>query len=667
MDDVRARVPEIVLAAAPGAGKTEMSFGIIRRAMAERLASRVLVLAHGTTVLRRQFADRAVAELGSGAVYEHVPGKGALRRLAETRAPVIVALPQSMRRSDDVLRTCDLVIVDEAHEFYEAATASAVIASTRARSVVLLTGTPSKFIARGLPLHAISLHDVMKECPEAVCDPAIDLVSSEYLVEHRHYHVGGEIQKTFRFGREQTAATLDGLLAKMVEHLPRRRGERASGWHEAISRMGKTIIACRSVALARQVVDYFRKRGVNVGLSTHESDLGSEEIERFKDDVDMMLLIVVRRGVLGFSMPTLVNLVDMTGTIGIDRIFQMFARVVRPHPTKPKTRKLFVKMTPKGKMEAYTKDVMSAALQLGRKETFESFNGGNLGGIVIPRWRGDGVTASGPKDGGETSARSRKMRPLAKCFRASDFFDAIESMDSEFSPYAKTTLGEARARITFQSRRECSFTGCVRLCESSGLCEAHARQRRRGHRLSPILAREANLGKQCRFDGCRRDAKTTGLCHAHYAQKVRHGVLKDVLVRPRQSPICEFQGCGKATAAAGLCSGHYLQARNRGRGRLVPLRMSRMKGRICAFSGCGRKAVSGGLCCGHHRQRTLGQDLGPVRAVRPAGSPKRPCTFPGCLAMECAHRLCPGHYAQKRSGRELRPIARPLAPQTSHS
>src|SRR3569623_713148 len=100
-----------------------MDYAIIRRALRQRRATRVLVLPHGTTVLRTQFAVRARAEFGEGAVFEHVPGQGyagrqkASRAFAASRSPVIVALPHSLHRRDD-LPSCDLVIVAEAHEFY---------------------------------------------------------------------------------------------------------------------------------------------------------------------------------------------------------------------------------------------------------------------------------------------------------------------------------------------------------------------------------------------------------------------------------------------------------------------------------------------------------------------------------------------------------------------
>lgn len=606
--EIAAGTPEIVLAAAPGAGKTEMAFAIIRRVLAKRLASRVLVLAHGTTVLRRQFAERAVVELGAEMVHEHVRG----RKPPASGAVVIVALPQSLHRRENLL-ACDLVIVDEAHEFYDAEMAKRVIRKVGAKSVVLLTGSPSRFIARGLPLHSFSLHQIMKECPGAVCDPAIDLVASEFLIPYDRFNHDGEVKKDVRFGRAATKATLDGLLEKMVAHLPRRRGRAVSGWQATIAEMGKTIVACRSLALARQVASYFRDRGVNAGLSTHKDDLGSEEIQRFKDDATMALLIVVRRGVLGFNFPELLNLVDMTGTINIDRIFQMFARVVRPHPTRPKTRKLFVKMTPKGKMEGYTKDVMSAALQLGRKETFETFNGGNLDGVVIPRWRGDdeGAVARNPRG----AVSPNKLRPLAKCFLASDFFEAVSSMDQEFSPYARTTLNESRRGLLGLDHigNPCSFVGCGKPNRSRGLCGTHAAQRDRGDEPHAVVSKAARGTRSfCVFPVCGGIVEAHGLCAAHDRQK-RFGRELRPVHRTNYGAVCSFDGCGRRHASKGLCSGHWGQQRS---GRMLgPLRPKSVAGRVCGFMDCGRRVVAKGFCNAHWIQSRSGRPLRPTKRM----------------------------------------------------
>jgi Mor family transcriptional regulator len=53
----------------------------------------------------------------------------------------------------------------------------------------------------------------------------------------------------------------------------------------------------------------------------------------------------VHRGVLGFDYADLINLVDMSGTRNVDRLFQMLCRLVRRSKHFPDAKKLFLKVT----------------------------------------------------------------------------------------------------------------------------------------------------------------------------------------------------------------------------------------------------------------------------------------------------------------------------------
>ena len=67
---------------------------------------------------------------------------------------------------------------------------------------------------------------------------------------------------------------------------------------------------------------------------TDDTEWMPEELRPVKDvrifDITPLgSIIVVGRGILGFNFEQLVNVVDMTGSQNIDRIFQLMARVVR--------------------------------------------------------------------------------------------------------------------------------------------------------------------------------------------------------------------------------------------------------------------------------------------------------------------------------------------------
>jgi hypothetical protein len=237
---------------------------------------------------------------------------------------------------------------------------------------------------------------------------------------------------------------------------------------------------------------------------------------------------------------------------------------------------------------------------------------------VIPRWRGD-------RDREEAATRGplvgpRKLRPLAKCFAASEFFEIVASMDSEFSLYAKTTL--ARARVAhFPAIRamngawrgvSCSFSGCTREAVAVGLCDQHGNMHRRGEPLRPIGEARPRGIVACAFEGCGRRGSRRGLCVAHRKQQ-----LKGNNLRPLKTPLphgpCSFDACDKPRRSArGLCAAHARQ--HRMSESLRPLRF-RMKGLDCEFTSCGRHAMRMGLCPAHAKQRAKGKDLTPIRTA----------------------------------------------------
>ena len=129
---------EVVLGMCPNAGKTTTSISLIKEALDSGKVKKVLVLAHGTTVLRTQYFEKLKEETPDF-TFKIIDPKN-----KDTDAQVLVALPQSLKKVD--ISDVDLVIVDEAHERYLKADDQAIIKRVRKPKVLLLTGTPSKFI-----------------------------------------------------------------------------------------------------------------------------------------------------------------------------------------------------------------------------------------------------------------------------------------------------------------------------------------------------------------------------------------------------------------------------------------------------------------------------------------------------------------------------------------
>ena len=129
-----------ILAACPSAGKTIMSIFTIEDYLNQHPLHKVLVLTHGTTVLRTQFCE---------VLNEVKPGFTS--NLVETYSDynsnkqVNVCLPQTL--TGHTLPHVDLLVVDEAHQFYFADMVQDIIKQTTPSKQLLLTGNHQQYLS----------------------------------------------------------------------------------------------------------------------------------------------------------------------------------------------------------------------------------------------------------------------------------------------------------------------------------------------------------------------------------------------------------------------------------------------------------------------------------------------------------------------------------------
>lgn len=112
-----------------------------------------------------------------------------------------------------------------------------------------------------------------------------------------------------------------------------------------------------------------------------------------------------------------------------------------------------------------------------------------------------------------------------------------------------------------RTRGNCTFDGCDRPHFAKGYCRGHYSQQYKGKPLEPLGQRYARPIQVCTFDGCdHRRQSTTGLCEAHARQLKRGGELRPLgsyrIPRP-----CGFDGCDRQLACNGLCRAHDAQRR----------------------------------------------------------------------------------------------------------
>ena len=439
-----------VLAACPSAGKTLMSIAFLDGYLKDNPGHRVLVLTHGTTVLRDQY-HQVLEESQPGFTFEEVTAGQDVRK---STAQVVVCLPHAF----DGKRKCphfDLLIVDEAHQLYFAEKrVKSVIKRVRPRKQLLLTGTPSSFIWRKYPIIPVAVNKLLEE--DMVEDLLVELASSTYNFTNEDYNANNDLKEDAQILAADTRATLNDLLTgvearltSVIKQHPKLYSgvKNVTGWSASLTALRKTMFACKSQEQAQQVAQYFRDKGVDVALSISDEGDNSAEIARFAADPDCPVLIVVGRGILGFNLPELENVVDMTCSHNIDRLFQLMCRVIRKHPEGRK--KLYFKVVPHH-LEEYFYHVMNCVVCLTNKEYFLKYNGKNFLQLKIPVMLQKRERSG--RNGKRTGKRPGKIRPviIAGLPAIKLMNDILHVTHGELNSYAYTTMQAVRGEFLLQ-------------------------------------------------------------------------------------------------------------------------------------------------------------------------------------------------------------------------
>lgn len=449
-----------ILAACPSSGKTIMSIYTIEDYLNQYPTHKVLVLTHGTTILRTQFCE-VLDEVHPGFSYNLV------EKFTEFdyNAQVNVCLPQTL--NNNILSHIDLLIVDEAHQFYFAEMVQDIIKQIKPSKQLLLTGTPSIFIQKGYKIIAVPLMTIYDE--GMIADVRVEIATSDYNFDIiRDYNDDKELRGDIEILEIETQKTLDELLGKIVVKLD---DNYIRTWSQTLKQLKKTMFACRSQKQAKQIKSYFDKIGIKSALSVSDTDTDSLEIQRFKAEEDCLVLIVVGRGILGFNYTKLVNIVDMSTSQNIDRIYQLFCRIVRKHPDGLK--KFFFKIAPKEKSDYY-KYIMTGVLALSSEEFFTKFNGKNFDDMMIPVIKNDNnekKNIRNYKTIGKGVNKLRNYKPVNfSDLPIFEFFKDINSGDNTLSPYTFTTIKDVRAE--FLNRKPNGYWTLERCKESAKKCSS---------------------------------------------------------------------------------------------------------------------------------------------------------------------------------------------------
>lgn len=458
--------PISVIAGCPNFGKTEVSIEVITRYLRQNPKHRVLVFAHSTNVLRQNYYTRLAEERRSFTFSTNLSDS----------AQVHICLPHNER---EITEHYDFIIVDEAHQNYLAKRIQRILAAVEPTKQMLLTGTPSTFIKTGgYNIFFWPLNEMSKEC---MADLGLELVASDYEIELEDYNQDLDINVDYDFTEAATNSTLEKVVLKLIKRV--KTGLTATEFNNpnlwtklkswlVFKNIGRTMIVCRSIIQAEQVYRILIKNKVSVTISASDvtdkngeikADKTSSNIAEFKEG-KYDVLVVVDRATLGYSDDGLFNIIDMSGTLNPNLIYQMFARVVRGTPDM---KKLYMKVCPKRLvMMDLTHIYVCAALMLTERRFLEVYNGKNLNGMQIPMPVSPDNGPDGFFTGEDPNAEERPYRfPQFPGF-AADVIDVfkniLHNIDNDASVYKLTTIGEVKYQLGLtETKPEVTFDDII--------------------------------------------------------------------------------------------------------------------------------------------------------------------------------------------------------------
>ena len=377
----------VVWAVGTSGGKTLMSIIEIDWLLYNNPDWKILVLTHNSQNLRLQFWEKCEYYKPNFS-YNKVEN---WKDFDNFQQQIMITLPATIHECN--LPNFNFLVVDEAHQFYFANSifdndgiridgmVNKIIRQSRVgNNQLLLTGTPSPFILKGgFKIHFVPVENLYKTGMISV--PKIEICTSIYNFHNKDYNTEGDIIIGRKYTKTETIATLDQLLDKLIKKL---RSVFPSdiqnyNWYFAFKKLKKTIFICGSIEQAGQIKEYFDLKNINSTISVSNgkwADSNSEEIENFNRDKDVLILILVFKGNLGYDNPKLMNIIDMSCSKNPNRILQIFGRLLRINEDDD-TQKLYIKLVPHNQLDIFL-NVMSAVMSLTTMEFFSKYNGKNL-------------------------------------------------------------------------------------------------------------------------------------------------------------------------------------------------------------------------------------------------------------------------------------------------
>lgn len=453
----------LVLAAGTSAGKTITSLISLEIFYSDSKNSnkRTLVVPASKTVLRDNYSIE-LEKFNPNFGYFVATNKKELEEAINDKSyQVIIALPQTISRNYKLLPKIHNFILDEAHQWYFKNTIQTIIKHIKPTKQLLLTGTPSRFIAKGneFDFFFVPVMDLYNE--DRVSNIKIKVVSSSYDFKQKDYLSNyGNLKASKTNSTKDAKDALSMVCNEMILKLRSKLGNKyltnvkgANKISSLFNDLDKTIIFCHSVKQSNAFFNELNSmKGLKdkVLLSHSENDSDSEYFEMFRTQSEYKVLVAVDRGKLGYNLPDLFNVVDFTLTQSLDMILQMMGRVLRlSDKDKQKT---YFKVATKN-TAAYFVDLMTGAILLFTNDNptyyYSSYNGKNMGGIQIPKVLTKSTKnkqkSNQTKNGKKPTQQLKSLEELGIPLDLNLFKkDIMYSLSDKFGTIAFTSLDECK-------------------------------------------------------------------------------------------------------------------------------------------------------------------------------------------------------------------------------
>jgi superfamily II DNA or RNA helicase len=423
-----------------------------------------LFVSASKTVLRDNI-EGVIKEFNPSFTYSIVKDKKSLLEALSKKSQVIVLIPQTIKNYYSLLPKVHNFILDEAHEWYFAKTKGRkqsildkIIKHIKPTKQLLLTGTPSKFVANGDKFNfqfvpVMDLYDA-----GLVSNVKVEVVSSTYEFKANDWlGTYGNLKSTKTNSAKQSEDALYEVCKEMIDKLKNPLKEwynvnniTKHSFGKLFKFMDKTIIYTHSKKQADKfykILNEKRDLKGKVLLSHSENDPDSIEFNKFKTDENYHILIAVDRGRIGFDMPKLRYIIDFTMTQNLDMLLQMYGRLLRKDDKiKNKT---YFKVATKNTAD-YFVDLMTAMLCLTTKEYYSKYNGKNMGGIRIPKVLTKSIRNKQYQQS-QSKTKSNKVKPYVSLTELGipldlNFFrqSILHTSNGKFNTIAETTLDDVR-------------------------------------------------------------------------------------------------------------------------------------------------------------------------------------------------------------------------------